>query len=127
MCFARSFIAAPDAKGLKGAEKGLKGNHQQSPPPFGPLLPLFCPFSVTVAWHKRSRHRPTGQHDLISCQKGLDLALTRKMADGTYFAYFPFASLTEESKMTSYHKKFNFLGEVVRCGTSQKKPLRDSS
>ncbi|MBO7263059.1 MAG: hypothetical protein J6U93_00900, partial [Alistipes sp.] len=42
----------------------------------------------------------------ISCQKGLDLALTRKMADGTYFAYFPFASLTEESKMTPYHEKF---------------------
>ena len=42
---------------------------------------------------------------LISCQKGLDLALTRKMADGTYLAYFPFAILTEESKMTPYHKK----------------------
>ena len=27
------------------------------------------------------------------------------MADGTYYAYFPFASLTEESKMTPYHKK----------------------
>ncbi len=42
----------------------------------------------------------------ISCQKGSDLALTRKLADGTYYAYFPFASLTEESKMTPYHKKF---------------------
>ena len=42
---------------------------------------------------------------LISCQKGSDLALTRKLADGTYLAYFPFASLTEESKMTPYHKK----------------------
>ena len=42
---------------------------------------------------------------LISCQKELDLALTRKMADGTYLVYFPFASLTEESKMTPYHKK----------------------
>ena len=41
----------------------------------------------------------------ISCQKGSDLALTRKLADGTYYAYFPFASLTEESKMTPYHKK----------------------
>ena len=41
----------------------------------------------------------------ISCQKGLDLALTRKLADGTYSKYFPFASLTEESKMTPYHKK----------------------
>ena len=41
----------------------------------------------------------------ISCQKGLDLAMTRKLADGTYSKYFPFASLTEESKMTPYHKK----------------------
>ena len=41
----------------------------------------------------------------ISWEKGLDLALTRKLADGTYYAYFPFASLTEESKMTPYHKK----------------------
>ena len=45
----------------------------------------------------------------ISCQKGSDLALTRKLADGTYYAYFPFASLTEESKMTPYHKKFKKL------------------
>ena len=44
-------------------------------------------------------------HNPISCQKGSDLALTRKLADGTYYAYFPFASLTEESKMTPYHKK----------------------
>ncbi len=43
--------------------------------------------------------------DPISCQKGADLALTRKLADGTYLTYFPFASLTEESKMTPYHKK----------------------
>ena len=34
--FARSFIAAPDAKGLKGAEKGLKGNLYTNNP-FGPL------------------------------------------------------------------------------------------
>ena len=33
------------------------------------------------------------------------MALTREMADGTYLTYFPFASLTEESKMTSYHEK----------------------
>ena len=44
-------------------------------------------------------------HNPISWEKGSDLALTRKMADGTYYAYFPFASLTEESKMTPYHKK----------------------
>ena len=44
-------------------------------------------------------------HNPISCQKGSDLALTRKMADGTYYAYFPFASLTEESKMTPYREK----------------------
>ena len=29
--------------------------------------------------------------------------------------------------MTPYHKKLNFSGEVVRCGASQKKPLRDST
>ena len=28
--------------------------------------------------------------------------------------------------MTPYHKKY-FSGEVVRCGASQKKPLRDST
>ena len=37
------------------------------------------------------------------------MALTRKLADGTYLTYFPFASLTEESKMTPYHKKFKKL------------------
>ena len=47
-------------------------------------------------------------HNPISCQKGSYLALTRKLADGTYYVYFPFASLTEESKMTPYHKKFRF-------------------
>ena len=46
----------------------------------------------------------------ISWEKGLDLALTRKLADGTYMTYFPFASLTEESKMTPYHKKLLFVG-----------------
>ena len=49
---------------------------------------------------------------LISCQKGSDLALTRKLADGTYLKYFPFASLTEESKMTPYHKKL--MDEVLQ-------------
>ena len=48
----------------------------------------------------------------ISCQKGSDLALTRKLANGTYYAYFPFASLTEESKMTPYHKKL--MDEVLQ-------------
>ena len=41
------------------------------------------------------------------------MALTRKLADGTYYAYFPFASLTEESKMTPYHKKFKKLMDEV--------------
>ena len=52
---------------------------------------------------------------LISCQKGLDLTLTRKMADGTYFAYFPSAILTEESKMTPYHKKLISWEKGCRC------------
>ena len=33
-----------------------------------------------------------------SCQSGANVALTRKMADGTYYAYFPFAILTEASQ-----------------------------
>ena len=101
--FAQRLITAPDTKGQKEAEKGLKGNLNTNNP-LGPLVP-FCPFSIAVAWNKRNRHRHTGQHNPISCQKGSDLALTRKLADGTYYAYFPFASLTEESKMTPYHKK----------------------
>ena len=59
------------------------------------------------------RKNLTKRETPISCQKGLDLALTRKLADGTYYAYFPFASLTEESKMTPYHKKFKKLMDEV--------------
>ena len=51
--------------------------------PFRPLRPLR-PFNVVVAWNKRNQQEQTGQHDPISCQKGSDLALTRKLADGTY-------------------------------------------
>ena len=34
----------------------------------------------------------------ICRQSGANVALTRKMADGTYQAYFPFAILTEASQ-----------------------------
>ena len=40
--------------------------------PFGLLGPVG-PFSVAVAWNKRNQQEHTGQQDLISCQKGLDL------------------------------------------------------
>ena len=50
------------------------------------------------------------------------MALTRKLADGTYYAYFPFASLTEESKMTPYHKKVKF-GLIIPNITYAIKPV----
>ena len=37
--------------------------------------------------------------------EGVRFGSSVKLADGTYLTYFPFASLTEESKMTPYHKK----------------------
>ena len=35
----------------------------------------------------------TYREKLISCQKGLDLALTRKLTDGTYLDVFPIRTL----------------------------------
>ena len=61
--------------------------------------------ALAVAWNKRNK-QPYGQHDPISCEKGLDLALTRKLADRIYYAYFPFGAMIERTQMRPYHKKF---------------------
>ena len=98
-------------KSSKRGQSGRKGPKRQKGVT-NYLLGPFDPFSVAVAWHKRNRHKPSGSHNRISCQKGSDLALARKLANGTYYAYFPFASLTEESKMTPYHKKL--MDEVLQ-------------
>ncbi|MBO5696894.1 MAG: hypothetical protein J6R90_00690, partial [Alistipes sp.] len=44
------------------------------------------------------RMTPFHMKEQISCQSGANVALIRKMADGTYYAYFPFAILTEASQ-----------------------------
>ena len=51
--------------------------------------------------------------DIISCQSGAAVALTRESPDGTYLTYFPFGLLTEASLMRRYHKKLQ-LGQRVR-------------
>ena len=64
---------------------------------------------------KLSNHNLNQHHDLICCQSGVVVALTRDRADGTYLAYFPFALWTEASLMRHYHNKLDFLIEEVRC------------
>ena len=79
-----------------------------------PIIPAFPEIpenSPKKATPFNNTHLPK-PHNRISWEKGLDLALTRKLTDGTYYAYFPFASLTEESKMTPYHKKL--MDEVLQ-------------
>ena len=40
------------------------------------------------------------------------MALTRERADGTYYAYFPFALTTEASQQRRYHDKLLDIGKL---------------
>ena len=89
------------------------------------ILMILC-FAVVSFVSVVSKKNLTKRETQISCEKGSDLALTRKLADGTYYAYFPFASLTEESKMTPYREKY-FLSEGRRVLHSAKKATMGST
>ena len=66
-------------------------------------------------------------HDLLTCRtpfsvrRVADVSLTRERADGTYYAYFPFALTTEAAQMRPYHAKqlickTSLASEVARFG-----------
>ena len=61
-------------------------------PPSG-LLGPFCPFSVTITWNKRSRHKHSGQHNPISQEKAADATLGKNPDDGLYLAYCSLSGL----------------------------------
>ena len=76
--FAQRLITAPDTKGQKEAEKGLKGNLNTNNPlgPFWPLLPFQRSCRLEQAKQTQTLRAAQPQ---ISCQKGLDVASIKRL------------------------------------------------
>ena len=98
-------------KGQRG-QSGRKGPKRQKGVT-NYLSGPFDPFSVAVAWHKRNRHKPSGSHNRISCQKGSDLVPSRNWHGwGCTWRTSPFGTMSLVPKMTPYHKKL--MDEVLQ-------------
>ena len=89
---------APRGKRGKRVPRGVASAwHKRNPLDHLDHLDHLYPSAIAGAPKERNL-LPPSQHNPISCQSGANLALTRVRADGTYYAYFPFALTTEASK-----------------------------